>query len=125
MIIVVVHWKIRPERVGEFLEFWKSAAVVNDRKGLIAEFLSEGHSTDDFDWITWPFTGCEGLYRSFVNVGYWKSGEEFEEQVAEYFDSSAGPESFEAEPRQRTALKPKCWRIGNSRLPAQDSAGVL
>ena len=23
MIVVVIHWKIKPEMVGEFLEFWK------------------------------------------------------------------------------------------------------
>ena len=38
MIVVVIHWKIRPDMVGEFLEFWKTAAVVNDRRGLVGEF---------------------------------------------------------------------------------------
>ena len=66
MIVVVIHWKIKSDRVSEFLEFWKTAAIVDDRKGLIGEFLSEGHSTAEFNWITWPLTGCEGKYRSFV-----------------------------------------------------------
>ena len=50
MIIVFIHWKIKPEpeMVKEFLEFWKTAAVVEDRTGLIVEFLSEGHSTAEF-----------------------------------------------------------------------------
>lgn len=125
MIIVVIHWKIRPDMVDEFLDFWRKSAVIGDRKGLIGEFLSEGHSTAEFGWITWPMTGREGRYRSFVNVGYWNSGDEFQAQVGRYFDSSAGPEDFEAEPRLRTALKPMCWRIGDSRLPMQDSRGVL
>ena len=127
MIIVVIHWKIKPEpeTVKEFLEFWKTTAVVEDRRGLIGEYLSEGHSTAEFGWITWPLTGCEGNYRSFINVGYWNSAEEFQEQVGKYFDSSTGPKDFEAEPRLRTALKPKYWRIGDSSLPIHDSGGVL
>ena len=125
MIVVIVHWKIRPEMVDEFLEFWKTAAIVDDRSGLIGEFLCEGHSTTEFDWITWPLAGCEGRYRSFVNVGFWNSGEEFQAQVERYFDSATGPKEFEAEPRLRTALKPGCWRIGESRLPLHDSGGVL
>ncbi len=125
MIIVVIHWKIKPEMVSEFLDFWRTSAIVNDRKGLVGEFLSEEHSAAEFDWITWPMTGCEGRYRSFVNVGYWNSGHEFQAQVEQYFDSSEGPRVFEAEPRLRTALKPKYWRMGESRLPTRDSRGVL
>ena len=37
MIVVVIHWKIKSDRVSEFLEFWKTAAIVDDRKGLIGE----------------------------------------------------------------------------------------
>ena len=127
MVIVVIHWKIKPEpnKVKEFLEFWKTAAIVEDRRGLIGEFLSEGHSTAEFGWITWPLTGCEDKYKSFVNVGIWNSAKEFQEQVGKYFDSFTGPEDFEAETRLRTALKPKCWRIGDSSLPMHDSGGVL
>ena len=125
MIIVVIHWKIKPDRVDEFLKFWRRKAIVEDRRGLIGEFLSEGHSTAEFGWITWPLTSCEGEYRSFVNVGYWNSGEEFQSQVGKYFDSSTGKKDFEAEPRLRTALKPKCWRMGDSKLPLHDSGGVL
>ena len=100
MIIVIIHWKIKPEqeKVEEFLEFWRKAALVGDRTGLIGEFLSEGHSTKEFGWITWPLTGCERKHKSFVNVGYWNSAEEFQEQIGKYFDSSTGPKDFEAEP---------------------------
>ncbi|MCY4588990.1 MAG: hypothetical protein OXE86_00190 [Alphaproteobacteria bacterium] len=125
MIIVIIHWKIKPDMVNEFLDFWRMSAVVNDRNGLIGEFLGEEHSAAEFGWITWPMTGCKGKYRSFVNVGYWNSGDEFQAQVGRYFDLSTGPKDFEAEPRLRTALRPKCWRIGDSTLPIRDSRGVL
>ena len=72
MIIVLIHWKIKPdqEMVDKFLQFWRQSAVVDDRRGLVGEFLTEAHSTSEYTWITWQLTGCEGKYRSFINVGY-------------------------------------------------------
>ena len=127
MIVVLIHWKIKPEqeRVDEFLDFWRKTATINDRRGLIGEILTEGYSTEEYDWITWPLTGSEGKYRSFVNIGYWNSAEEFHEQIGKYFETSTGPKGFEAEPRIRTVMKPKCWRMGDSDLPIHDSGGVL
>ena len=75
MIIVLIHWKIKPdqEMVDEFLQFWRQTALIDDRRGLIGEFLTEAHSTAEYGWITWQLTGCEGEYRSFINVGYWNT----------------------------------------------------
>jgi len=127
MIIVLIEWKIKPEpeMVEKFLRFWKKKAVVSDRRGLIGEFLTEAHSTAEYGWITWQLTGCEGKYRSFINIGYWSSAEEFHAQVGKYFETSAGLKEFEAEPRVRAVLKPNCWRIGDGTLPIHDSGGVL
>ena len=127
MIIVLIEWKIKPEpeMVEKFLRFWKKKAVVSDRRGLIGEFLTEAHSTAEYGWITWQLTGCEGKYRSFINIGYWSSAEEFHAQVGKYFETSARLKEFEAEPRVRAVLKPNCWRIGDGTLPIHDSGGVL
>ena len=127
MIIVLIHWKIKPEpkMVAKFLKSWKETAVVSDRRGLIGEFLTEAHSTAEHSWITWHLTGCEGKYRSFVNVGYWSSAEEFHAQIGKHFETAAGLREFEAEPRVRTVLAPKCWRMGDGALPSHDSGGVL
>lgn len=127
MIIVLIHWKIKPEpnMVKEFLKFWKEAAVVSDRGGLVGEFLTEAHSTAEYGWISWQLTGCEGKYRSFINVGYWNSAEEFHAQIGKHFGTSAELKEFEAERRVRTVLTPKCWRMGDSALPVHDSGGVL
>lgn len=126
MIIVLIHWKIKPEpeMVEKFLKFWKGAAVVADRRGLIGEFLSEPHATTAYGWVTWRLNGREGYHRSFINVGFWNSAEEFHGQIGKYFESSGGPKEFEAEPRVRTVLDPECWRIGDGNLPIHDSSGV-
>ena len=76
MIIVMIHWKIVPDRVDEFLEFWRKEALINDRRGLVGELLTEAHSTAEFEWITWQLTGCEGKYRSFINIGYWDNAKD-------------------------------------------------
>ena len=127
MVIVLIQWRIKPEpdMVEEFRKFWRETAVVNDRRGLIGEFLTEAHSTAEYSWITWQLTGCEGKYRTFVNVGYWNSSEEFHDQIGKYFETSTGLKPFEAEPRVRTVLSPTCWRMGDARLPIHDSGGVL
>ena len=127
MIIVFIRWKIVPnkDKVDDFLEYWRKIAVVQDRRGLIGEFLSEPHSTAEYDWITWDLGGDNENYRSFINVGVWDNPEEFREQIAKYFNDTAPPKDFEADRRVRTVLRPKCWRMGDSSLPIHDSGGVL
>ena len=127
MIIALIHWKIKPEQkmVDRFLKFWRKKATVDDRRGLIGEFLTEAYSTAEYPWITWQLGGSEGKYRSFVNIGYWKSADDFYAQIGKHFESSTGLQPFEAEPRIRTVVKPNCWRMGDGTLPIRDSGGVL
>ena len=127
MIVVLIHWKIKPEdeMVAEFLKYWRKAAIIDDRQGLIGEFLTEAHSRSEYSWITWDLTECEGEYRSFITVGLWNSAEEFHAQIGKHFGTSSGLESFEAKRRVRTVMKPKCWRMGDAMLPVHDSGGVL
>lgn len=126
MVIVLIHWKIKPACVEDFFEYWRKKAVVQDRSGLIGEFLSEVCDVDKFDWVTWDdLAGREGVYRSFVNAGLWRNADDFQCQVAKYFNDDAAPQSFEAERRVRTILYPQCWRVGDARLPIQDSCGTL
>ena len=127
MIVALIHWKIKPEQemVDEFLEYWRKTATVENRRGFIGEFLTEARLTTNYDWITWDLDGCEGKYRSFINVAFWNSADGFHEQIGKKFETSTGLEPFEAQPRVRTALNPKCWRMGDTYLPVHDSGGVL
>lgn len=125
MVIVLIHWKINPACVQEFLEFWRKKAVVQDRRGLIGEFLSEPCHSSEFPWVTWDLSGHEGVYRSFVNVGLWHNPDDFHRQIAMYFNDQTPPKSFESERRVRTVMRPQCWRMGDARLPVRDSGGVL
>jgi hypothetical protein len=49
MEIVLVHWKVIRGRDGDFKERWRSGLPVNDRTGLIGEFLSEPTGHEKYD----------------------------------------------------------------------------
>ena len=126
MVIVLIKWMIKPKKkaIKAFLHHWKTKALVQDRRGLVGEFLSE---VELEKYTTWDLrdgsTRREG--KLFVNVGIWANRDEFEEQIAKYFNDDKPIESFELERRVRTVLKPVGWRMGDASLPVHDSGGVL
>ena len=128
MIIVLIKWKIenKQEQIDAFRNFWKLEAVVQDRKGLVGEFLSEIGSRERYGYTTWAFEEPEGdTYKIFVNVAVWADADFFREQIGKYFNDKKPLESFEAERRVRAVLEPACWRMGDASLPKHDSGGVL
>ena len=128
MIIVLIQWKIKNKRkqIDAFLNFWKQEAVVQDRKGLVGEFLSEIGSRKRYDYITWDFEKPEGdTYKIFVSVALWADPDAFQEQIGQYFNDTKPLKAFEAERRVRTVLEPACWRMGDASLPKHDSGRVL
>ena len=128
MIIVMIKWKIlnKQAKIDAFLDFWKQEVVVQDRIGLVGEFLSEIGSRERYDYITWDFEKPEGdAYKIFVNVAIWADAGAFQEQIGQYFNDNNPLKDFEAERRVRTVLEPACWRIGDASLPKYDSDGVL
>ena len=123
MQIVLIHWKIRPDGEAAFLHFWREQAIVEDRSGLVGEFLSATVDKSKLlPWITWDLADKPGCYRSFVNVGIWQDAAEFHDQVSKYFATEK--KDFECEPRVRALLTPEHWRIGKGHLPTSDSDGV-
>lgn len=128
MVIVLIKWKIRSEQIDDFLKSWKQKSIVQDRRGLIGEFLSEAATEACFPYITWNVSNSgdeRQEYKVFVNVGIWADAKSFREQVAKYFNDDKPPEEFEFERRIRTVLTPRCWRMGDALLPKHDSGGVL
>jgi hypothetical protein len=118
MMIVLIHWRIKPDRVDEFLAFWKQTATVADRSELVTEMLSEVRSPKDFWYATWSLDPESfGNFKSFVNVGIWNDDQAFKEQIADKFNDDLPLKSFEMYRRRRAILTPKTWRIGNAQLP--------
>ena len=133
MIIVFIDWYIKPDKVDEFLTFWKQEAKIENRNGLIGEFLSKPADIKYKSWITWHMAACipadssthdEPCYERFINIGLWMEEKSFEDAVAKYFNDNNPCKDFEAKRRRRALLTPEAWRIGQGKLPGDDSEGV-
>ena len=127
-VIALIHWRIKPERehIEAFLAFWRTQSIVEDRTGLIGEFLSETLSQKDFPHITWHIDPDRlDDHKSFVNVGTWADEKAFHEQIGKNFNDDRPILPFEKYRRLRIVLRPKCWRMGQGQLPVNDSVSVL
>ena len=127
MHVVMVHWRIKPdeESVEAFLKHWREINRVDDRSGLVAEFLSETLSPKDFPDTTWHLDSESlGDHRSFVNVAIWRDAKDFHEQVAKHYNDKRKMLDFEKYRRRRVVAESADWRIGNLPLPKANSPGV-
>ncbi len=121
MRIDAVEWRIQKGQETEFLEYWSTRATIPDRSGLVAEFLNRVESREQFPWMVWEFN--EG-WTTFVNVGIWREGADFQQQIGRFIDNSRPPLAFEADRRRRVFMAPERWRIGNSPLLKEDHPAV-
>lgn len=124
MRIVVVEWKIKKGREQEFLNYWAERSTVPNREGLISEFLTGVDSKEKWPWINWAGPIDKPGVTTFYNVGMWRDGESFQDQIGKFVDNNRPPLDFEAERRTRVFLAPQRWRVGQAGLPAKDSDGT-
>jgi hypothetical protein len=108
----------------EFKQYWKSDLPINDRTGLVGEFLSQPSGHEKYRWVNWDLRSTDAS-TIFINVGLWKDAEAFHLQIGQYFNPQGGKLGFEYELRERALLSPACWRMGSWVLPGRDSDGVL
>lgn len=121
MRLVVVEWRIKKGREDEFLKYWSTQATIADRSGLISEYLSRVESREQFPWMVWDFNGD---WTTFVNVGLWREGADFQQQIGRFIDNSKPPLAFEADRRRRVLLAPERWRVGASTAVKEDHPEV-
>jgi hypothetical protein len=128
MIVCLIHWKIRKGKEPEFIASWQTKYTVQNRDGLIGEYLSEVKTNVDYPYITWDFccddTANEAGCSHFLNVAIWQSAERFYDEIAKNFNDSRPILDFEIERRKRVLIAPIQWRAGPSALPENDSPGV-
>ena len=121
MIIVLIHWRIKPTDIAEreFFEHWCNKAKIDDKTGLGGEFLSAPIPASQLPFRTDDLTFGHGLLdcRHFINVGMWKDWESFYEQVGKLMSDDKPLLPFEADRRTRTILEPKTQRIGGWQFP--------
>ena len=105
-----------------FLTHWREEFRIDDRRGLVGEFMC-GPGTQDY--VTWSLPDPDDPPCTiFVNVAFWVDDESFRKQVEPNFNDDRKLESFEAACRVRTVFEPVCWRRGLADLPPQNSMGV-
>ena len=119
--IVAVEWRIKKGQENEFLEYWSTRSTIPDRSGLVAEFLNRVESHEQFPWMVWEFNES---WTTFINIGIWREGADFHQQIGRFIDNSRPPLAFEADKRRRVFLAPERWRIGNTPLLKEDHAAV-
>jgi hypothetical protein len=119
--IVVVEWRIKKGREQDFLDYWSTKATVSDRTGLVGEFLSRVEDRNQFPWMVWDL---DPGWTTFLNVGFWRNGSDFQEQIGRFIDNSKPPLDFEAQKRRRVLVAPERWRVGETPFPTSDAAGV-
>jgi hypothetical protein len=128
MHVVLVHWRIKPDQqnIQAFLKHWREENKIEDRSGLVAEFLSESISPKDFPDTTWHLDPENlGDHKSFVNVALWREAKDFDEQIARHYNDKKEMKSFEKYRRRRVVAEAGDWRIGQFPLAKRDSKGVL
>ena len=122
MVIVLILWKIKPGHEDAFRKHWEQKLRIQDRTGLVGEFLCEPGPEG---YITWHLPSPEDPSCTvFVNVGIWASADAFRQQIEPYFNDDKPLESFEAARRVRTVLYPGSRRMGSALLPEGDTEGV-
>ncbi|HZH51994.1 MAG TPA: hypothetical protein VEZ16_08950 [Microvirga sp.] len=119
--MVVVEWRIKKGREAEFLEYWSTRSTIPDRSGLIGEFLNRVEDRGQYPWMVWEF---DPRWTTFINVGFWREGADFQEQIGRFIDNSRPPMDFEADRRRRVFMAPERWRIGETPFPAADHPAV-
>jgi hypothetical protein len=129
VIVILVHWQIKPEREQDFLTYWRTSGTVRDRSGLVGEFLSRAVPQDEIrtPWITWSLPPDEAAADAvhYVNVGVWAGEGPFLEQISHDFGDDRPIQDFEMRRRRRLMLTPEAWRIGAVPLMQLDSPGVV
>ncbi len=122
MRIVLVEWRIIKGQENHFLDYWSRREVIDDRSGLIGEFLSRVEDPATFSWMT-----CELSpdWTCFVNVGLWRDADAFQAQIGWRLDDNRPKMAFEYERRRRTFLGPQRWRFGGTEFPVSEHEMVL
>ena len=130
MIVVLIDWYIKLDKVDEFKKRWETEFTIEDQSGLIGEFLSEPADIKNKEWITWDmqadFPADLLLHcKRFVNIALWEDEASFYNAMNDKFGKkNDSPADFEYVRRRRAVLNPLTHRIGGSELPKDNPKGV-
>lgn len=82
MVIVLVHWLIKKGREEDFKKQWYKMTI-DDDSGLYREILTEPDgNVHDSKFHTFGLINPN--YSTFINIGMWKSLEDFDKAIGKY-----------------------------------------
>jgi hypothetical protein len=87
MIIVIIHWKIRPDEdsIRQFRDSWRQMEPP-ERANYVGEYLIDPLSKDKVGFACTTFNVSSSVkYRSFFNVGIWKDVDAYRTDIIESF----------------------------------------
>jgi hypothetical protein len=101
LIVGIVHWKIKIECRDDFVKFWKEKFTIEDKAVLFGEFLSELTPEMRHTLATWNIccgSSADDYYgrcAHFINIGFWRSIRDFDEQTNKYKSDENPIKDFE------------------------------
>jgi hypothetical protein len=129
MVIILVHWLVRPGYEEMFKRFWCDMNVPQN-EGLYREILTEPSALNDPKFNTFSLT--DRSYSTFINIGLWRSVEDFDNIITKRYILPAveakNPKTgrteriitldeFEFKIRERIVLKIISDRDGGLQMP--------
>ena len=111
MVVILVHWLIKNDCAKAFEDKWQTMAVDSD-SGLYREILTtpDNHPNDRYH----TFSLESPNYKTYINIGIWKSIEAFDKAIGKYIPEAVADEEqkvniklehFEYKLRERIVLK--------------------
>ena len=126
MVILLIHWKIRPDptSVQAFRKWWKDHGLPNPGN-FSGEYLSEPLTRDVAGFPCTTFNmSTDARFRSFFNIAIWKDQSAFRRDVIDrVVEGHKEMEDFEFDHRERMVLEPLMSRPG--KLPLPDGPGLV
>jgi hypothetical protein len=125
MDIVLIYWKIKPNQETHFLEFWEKRLKIGDKSGLAAEYLSKVNDPKterERKWFIWRLFRKEVV--TYVNVGLWKTRDEFLDETERYRSDSYEFKNemieIKAENTERAWLTAVLARLGTYKITPRE-----
>lgn len=82
MVVVLVHWLIKIGKEEDFKKHWYKMTI-DDNCGLYREILTEpDKNIHDTKFQTFSLENPK--YTTFINIGIWKSLEDFDKAIGKY-----------------------------------------
>ena len=126
LVVVLVHWAIKKGSEANFQAKWKTMTVDPD-SGLFREiFTCPNSTTSDPKYHTFGLENPN--YITFVNIGIWRSLEDFDKAIGKYIPEALPKGdmqvvemyNFEFKIRERLVIDVLTMRGGDWQLPTPD-----